>query len=379
MLLAGVLSATLAPRALHAQVTPAAPVTPPDDTPVVRVGATIFTNYTYQTEPSIADADGNVVKKNSFDVTRAYINITGNLSHIVAFRITPDISRETDTASSLSGSLEFRVKYAYLQTNFDDWMPRGSYARFGIQQTPYLDYTENIYRYRFQGTMFVERTGYFASADAGASFHLNFPSNYGDIHIGVFNGENYNKAEVNDQKAIMVRVSVRPFATMAPVLRGLRGTIFYDADNYIVNAERKRTIGQVTFEHKFVNVGFEYLDAKDQTSGKPGTLDKEGKGYSIWATPRAPLANGSSWEALLRYDHQTPDNRSVFAPAATSPNPTTTLDSQKQNRLIVGVAYWFPHLGNVSSALMLDYDAQKFDNITTAPVKSVAVHALINF
>jgi hypothetical protein len=362
-----------------AQVTPAAGYTPPDDTPSIRVGATIFTNYTYQTEPKIADTDANQVNRSSFDVARAYVNVTGNISHIVAFRITPDVSRETNTASSLSGSLEFRLKYAYLQTNFDDWMPRGSWARFGIQQTPYLDYTEGIYRYRFQGTMFVERTGYFASADAGASFHVNFPKNYGDVHVGVFNGENYNKAEVNDQKAIMVRATVRPFAEMGPLLRGVRATIFYDGDNYVVNAERTRTIAQLTFEHKYANAAFEYLSAKDQTSALANTVDKGGNGYSLWITPRLPYDNGSSWEALIRYDHQTPDDRSVFAPSATAPNASTPFDAQKQNRLIVGVAYWFPHLGGVSSALLLDYDGQKFDNLTAAPVKSVAVHALINF
>ena len=367
-------------RTAFAQVTPAAGYTPPDDTPSVKVGATIFASYTYQTEPTITDADGNLVNKSSFDVARAYVNITGNLSHIVAFRITPDVSRETNAASSLAGSLEFRIKYAYLQTNFDDWMPKGSYARFGVQQTPYLDYTEGIYRYRFQGTMFVERTGYFASADAGASFHVAFPSNYGDLHVGVFNGENYNKAEVNDQKAIMVRATVRPFATMAPLLRGLRATVFYDGDNYILNAERTRTIEQLTFEHPYVNAGFEYLSAKDQTSALANTVDKAGNGYSIWATPRAPRPDGSSLEGLLRYDHQTPDTRtSAFAPAATSPNTTTTFDSQKQDRWIVGVAYWFPHQGSVSSALLFDYDGQTFTNITTAPVHAIAVHALINF
>src|SRR6059058_2414685 len=237
------------PRLASAQVTPAAGYTPPDDTPSIRVGATLFGNYTHQIEPTITDTDGNTVNRSAFDITRAYINVTGNISHIVAFRITPDVSRETNTASSLSGSLVFRVKNAYLQTNFDDWMTKGSFARFGIQQTPYLDYTEGIYRYRFQGTMFVERTGYFASADAGASFHYNLPSNYGDVHVGVFNGENYNKAEVNDQKAIMIRATVRPFATLDPRLRGLRATVFYDADNYVRSAERSRLIGQLTFEH----------------------------------------------------------------------------------------------------------------------------------
>ena len=47
--------------------------------------------------------------------------------------------------------------------------------------------------------------------------------------------------------------------------------------------------------------------------------------------------------------------------------------------LIIGVAYWFPHLGSVSSALLFDYDAQKFEHLTTAPVRAYAVHALVNF
>ena len=34
------------------------------------------------------------------------------------------------------------IKYAFLQTNLDDWMTRGSWARFGIQQTPYMDFIE---------------------------------------------------------------------------------------------------------------------------------------------------------------------------------------------------------------------------------------------
>ena len=63
----------------------------------------------------------------------------------------------------------------------------------------------------------------------------------------------------------------------------------------------------------------------------------------------------------------------------TAPTPTTAFESQRQNRVIVGAAYWFPHQGSVSSALLVDYDGQHFDNITTAPVRSVAVHALVSF
>ena len=150
----------LTARAASAQITPAAGYTPPDDTPSIRVGMTLYPTFTYQTEPRITDADGNTVNRNSFDVARSYINVTGQISHIVAFRITPDITRESGLVAAsgvTNDSLVFRIKYAYAQFNLDDWMTRGSWVRLGIQQTPWVDFEEGIYRYRFQGTVFAER------------------------------------------------------------------------------------------------------------------------------------------------------------------------------------------------------------------------------
>jgi len=356
-----VLALCCSARAVSAQVTPAAGYTPPDDTPSIRVGAVIFADYSFTQSPTTVDTDGNVIHANAFNVARSYINITGNISHLVAFRVTPDVVRENNIASATNGSLVFRIKYAYAQVNLDDWMTKGSYARFGIQQTPWLDFAEGIYRYRFQGTMFAEREGYFASADAGASFHYQLPSAYGDIHVGVYNGENYNRAEPNDQKSVQVRATVRPFARGRMVLRGIRATAFYDADSYVKNAPRNRLIGGLTFEHKYINAGLEYLDTKDQTSALRAS-EIDGRGYSVWATPRSPIG----LEALLRYDHLTPN---------------TAFDTQVRNRTIVGVAYWFPHEGTVSSAMMIDYDRQTFDRFTPAlPQQSkVAIHGLISF
>jgi len=369
------LTAVLTPTLAAAQVTPAAGSVPPDDTPSIRVGATIYTNYSYQTEPEITDSDGNLVHRSGFDVTRSYLNITGNLSHIIAFRITPDITRETSPTSSLNGSLTFRIKYAFMQANLDDWLTRGSWARFGIQQTPYVDFAEGVYRYRFQGTMFVERAGYMSSSDAGASFHYNLPSNYGDLHVGYYNGENYNRAEVNDQKGLMIRATGRPFARKAPVLRGLRAHVFHIHDNYVEDGERTRTVGAVTYEHPFVVAAFEYLDAHDQRSALPGNDTVKGNGYSVWVTPRTK----QGWEGLIRYDHLTPNASTALAPLSTAGNLTTTLDSQQQNRVIAGIAYWFKLQGNVTASLLLDYDAQLFKNLTAPETKTVAVHALVNF
>ena len=99
-------------------------------------------------------------------------------------------------------------------------MPKGSWVRLGIQQTPWVDFEESVYRYRFQGPIFADREGYLSSSDAGVSFRTAFPRNYGDVHVGIYNGETYSKPEANDQKAIQIRGTFRPLPA-PPTLRGL--------------------------------------------------------------------------------------------------------------------------------------------------------------
>ncbi len=342
----------------RAQVTPAAGYTPPDDTPSIKVGVTLFTDYTYQVKPEVTDTDGNEVNVSGFNVARTYINVTGNISHLLAFRITPDITRESGVGSSLNGSLTLRLKYGYAQLNLDDWMPKGSWVRLGIQQTPWVDFEESVYRYRFQGPIFTDREGYLSSADAGLSFRTAFPRNYGDVHVGIYNGETYAKPETNDKKAIQIRGTFRPLPGSA-TLRGLRLSAFYDADSYVRDGDRKRFIGAATYEHKYANAAVEYVDTTDQTSVTQTEVD--GKGYSAWITPK--FTHGV--EGLLRYDDLEPNEAN---------------DSHRK-RTIAGVAYWLPHQGNVASAFLLDYEQVNNSGFDPAQPqqKRVAVHALVNF
>jgi hypothetical protein len=366
----------LAPSA-GAQVTPAAGYTPPDDTPSVKIGGVIFADYTYQKAPTVKDAAGNSINPSAFNLARAYINVTGNISHLVSFRITPDVTRATQPGTSLDGSVTYRLKYAYLQVNLDDWLPKGSWVKLGMQQTPFIDSVETPYRYRFQGTYFQEREGYMSSADLGATFRLNFPQNWGDVHLGFYNGEGYAKAEVNNQKAFMARVGVRPLHAH-PILRNWRVQGFWTHDNYMNHAPRNRTTFNTTFDHAYLNGGFDYLWTKDKVSSAPSngsdlnpTLD--GRGWSFWLTPKKPLAGGASVEGLIRYDRMKPGG-TASATAITSPDG---LDQ----RTIAGVAYWFPKQGSVSAALLLDYEQVKFPNWTPArPTQQrVFVHSLISF
>jgi len=344
------------------QVTPAAGYTPPDDTPKFNVGATILTDYTYVDSPTSKDADGNVIHSSSFNVSRAYINITGSLNHLFSFRITPDVARETSTTPALSGSQIERLKYAYGQLNLDDWTTHGSWIRFGVNQTPYTDYTEGIYRYRFQGSIFAERTIGLPSSDAGVSGHYNFAGNYGDVHAGYYNGEGYNKAETNNEKAFQVRGTVRPFPLGGVFLKGLRLTAFIDEDHYVSSGKREREIGQITYEHPLVNAGFDLLRAKDRTSATKPQVNA--KGWSIWVTPKL---GPSGWEALIRHDNFVPND---------------AVNSQKQKRDIDGIAYWVQNLPpGKAIAVLADRDSLKRTGLTPAVPNATnyELKMLINF
>jgi hypothetical protein len=346
------------PRLSAAQVTPAQGYTPPDDTQSRNFGVTIFYDYTFNQSPKTTDADGNSISANAFQVSRTYVNFTGNISHLLSFRITPDISRLSGSGGNLDGSYVVRLKYGFAQINLTT-LPAGSWVRLGLQQTPVIDYLEGVYRYRFQGGTMPDRAGYLNSSDNGASVHINFARNYGELQGGVFNGEGYAKGEANDQKAYQIRATLRPFAQGAPVARGLRVSGFYSADQYIKDGPRNRGLFDATFEHARFNAGAMYITASDQTSATANETD--GNGYSIWLTPFFQK-KGDGLEALLRYD-------------AVKPNKNV---DQVRKVAIIGIAYWFPHPGgNATSAIMLDFDQQKFPGAATQ--NKIALHGLVNF
>jgi hypothetical protein len=211
-----------------------------------------------------------------------------------------------------------------------------------MQQTPYIDYEESLYRYRFQGPIFVDREGFLSSSDNGLSARWTFPSDFGDVHGGFYNGEGYNRSETNDQKAFMIRGSVRPLPRSA-LWKGLRLTAFYDGDHYVQDAKRQRLVANIAFEHALFNACVGWLDAEDRGSARVSAVDATG--YSAWIIPKLP----GGFELLLRRDELKP-NRST---------------EQKRTRHIFGVAYWMPQRSGITSAILLDYDSLRQSGFST--------------
>jgi len=363
---AAVIGLLALPRLADAQAT--LPTAPAAGGRSVTIGGQLFYDFTLTTAPTTKDADGNTISPNAFNVTRAAVDVAGRLSDRVSFRITPDVARDTATSGSLNGSLTFRIQYAYAQFDLSTASSRwtNTFVRLGIQQTPLVDFEEQIYRYRFQGTVFAEREGALTLADAGASFHTDFPNDYGDLHVGVYNGEGAFRAESNDQKSFQVRGSVRPLAHDSGVIHGLRLTGFFDADHYLPAAARRRVLASGTFEHRHVNLGVDYMRVTDRTSVNASQID--GQGWSVFVTPFL-REKGHGLEGLVRIDRFTPNLK---------------LSARQRQRTIAGLAYWFPNIGpGGAAALLLDFEQLTFAGFpataATATQRRVALHGLVQF
>lgn len=286
------------------------PAAAPPDYPVVRVGVLSYLQY----DAELENRDGF----NSFDVTRAYLNVNGQISKNLRFRFTPDIRRVSD--SSVAGSLVFRVKYAFL--HIDNVTPRG-WIELGAHATPWVDFEQTINRYRVQGTMFTEREGLIpGSADFGVSYFTPLPEGYGEIHGGVYNGEGSSLGEANKYKSAQIRGTVRPLAKAAALARGFRVSGFYSAGWYAEDRPRRLGIVMGSFEHPRLAATVQALRATERPS-PDDTRDLRRQGWSAFVEPRQGPAGLA---ALFRYDAFDPD---------------TAVSANEQHRIIAGGAYWF--------------------------------------
>jgi hypothetical protein len=264
-----------------------------------------YAQYRYQLSDTAANTNG-------FAVTRAYINVLGNLGGGLATRITPDLFSTTD------GSFALRLKYAYAA-----YTPPSIPLTFklGIIHTPWLDWAEGVWGYRMQGTMSVERNGYITSADLGFGIDGAWGAQRVNMQVGVYNGEGYHGGVGDANKDFMGRVSVRLLSTDVPGSRGgLRLTGYGQYGKPTGGGVRARVIGMLSYQAKGLTLGAEGALTRDSSSATPSPLLKGSvlSGFGVYAIP------GTSAALVARVDFADPD--------------TGTADD-RHTRFIGGVSY----------------------------------------
>lgn len=361
--LIGVLLASLCCGVASAQ-TPAS--APPSSAPQIKIGGTLFADFTETLAPTAEDAAGQRYRPNAMNLTRAYVTVTGAFNPVFSFRITSDIARQISPGSSLDGSNLLRLKYAYAQLSLDRWSGRfkETWIRVGLAPTPFVENRDAVYRYRWQSPLMPERHRLISSSDVGIAFHTDLPDGYGDVQVSLVNGEGYQHPEVNGQKSLQGRVTVRPLVkSRSALLRGLRATAFYDFDHYVRHADRKRGFYGFLYENGHVNTGAEIVRSRDQVL--PTAPLVHGTGWDVFATPFFK-EKGHGPEALLRFDHWTPDD--------TKPD--------LEERVVLGLSYWWTQRpAGATAALMLDYESVTIRNasIPQPAERKLTLHTVLTF
>jgi cell division protein FtsB len=208
---------------------------------------------------------------NSFDISRAYINMfffptpdwtvritpniyrqvgsctatsTTKLSHVSGSGGTPTattttsctqndgVGRDSSFGSSLDGNMGYRLKYAYLQySKLWNWAQplKGDTVTFGMAPNPLVDWEEQLYGFRY-----VNLTPWnylsLSSTQVGLSFQGPIKFNekqYAEYDFGVYDNANFHQYEQPNTKQAMFRFSYYPFGAKWR-FDGLGATVFYD-------------------------------------------------------------------------------------------------------------------------------------------------------
>ncbi|MFW6225201.1 MAG: hypothetical protein ACOC4B_02950 [Bacteroidota bacterium] len=171
---------------------------------------------------------------NNITLKRGYLTFKQKLNNNLSVRFTQDIT--LDQEGEDAGNVEMRLKYCYLKVipqNID--VLNNAYFEIGLVHRPWLDFEQDVNKYRVQGTMFLERIRMYNSADFGVTFvsllggeiNKEFQEKtgtkqngrFGSIALGIYNGGGYNAIEYNNNKTFEARLTLRPLFKIAPGIK----------------------------------------------------------------------------------------------------------------------------------------------------------------
>jgi hypothetical protein len=300
----------------------AAPLAAQNPTPpTITVGGVIYAQWGAQLD-SLSPA-------NNFDITRAYINAIGRFNGGIMTRVTADVYHDADATAG--GGLNYRLKYAYA-----GWTPSGSpfTFRFGLTQTPFVDWEEALWDYRMQGPVPVDRNSYMSSSDFGLALDGSFNSEQFNFQAMAMNGENYNKTPGDQHKDFAARASFRLLPTdEGSRVGGLRITGYAQVGTPTSGGTRNRFIGLVSYRTKSLLLAGEFVATKD-TVTNPAKISTTGSilsAYGWFRLPETPVA------VIARVDIVDPNTCSPATPPVASCPASAGAD--KRTTIIGGLSY----------------------------------------
>ncbi len=219
-----------------------------------RVGALVYADWRMYTHTTFQPQELESINTpgpqnnifNSFDITRAYLNFFFFPTDGLTARITPDVYRAigsgaspaignaTTFASNLDGSLNFRLKFAYIDYKklFDFLQPmKGDSIQAGAVPNVFVPWSEDLFGFRY---VTLGPWNYYGFSSGQLGVQITGPLKFGekqlqyvDYGIGVYNNAAYRSYEQTNTKQFMSRISVYPLGAKWR-FDGLGLTWFFD-------------------------------------------------------------------------------------------------------------------------------------------------------
>ncbi len=318
--------------------------------PSVSVGGVAYAQYAAQ-----LDSGTN----SNFDVTRAYVNVIGKFADGILTRVTGDIYQNAD------GSHAYRLKYAFI-----NWTPGGSALtyRFGLMTTPWIDWEEQLWDYRMQGPVAVDRNHYMTSSDFGAGVDGDISNELVDFQASVVDGTGYGSRPGDMHKTVAGRVSVRLLGTdEGSRVGGLRLTGYAQYGPPTGGGSRNRFLGELSYRSKNILLAGEFGATTDSA---PGAAVKKGTVFSAYGwyhVPQSPVG------IVARIDKVDPNTCSPATPP-TAACPASAAQDQT-TELIGGVSYQL----TPNVRLLADVDRLSFQNSAQAKITQALFQTQFTF
>lgn len=184
------------------------------EVPPVKVSGLIFAHYGYDLTETAASA-------NSFDLDRAYLTASSQMSEHLGAKITLDAGRLDDTAADTK--VRVFVKNAWLEAANG----KAIKARFGVVDTGYVGYQESFIGGRYVAKMMADDQKLQSTADFGVNVQGEQAGGLLSWHAAILNGEGYSKPEADAGKTGTARVSVNPLAKNEKLALPITGFVSY--------------------------------------------------------------------------------------------------------------------------------------------------------
>ena len=210
------------------------------------------------------DFSNDALKKNAFEIKRAYFGYEYKISEKISSKVTFDVGKNN------SGS----DYTAFLKIAQLDWKVKNNFKlSLGMIGNKQFKYQESIWGYRYMYKTFQDENKFGSSADLGVNAEIKLSEKI-DLNLFALNGEGYKNVQ-DDNGFIKIGGNL-----IYVFNNGLSAKIYYDSQSSVDNFNLVNTGYFIGYEKKNTRVGLEYNEMLNGKTYKDPFSDHNLSGFS---------------------------------------------------------------------------------------------------